>query len=98
MGDELIQQSDVTTSLRKENKILCETIAIRNLTILSLQYEFKRMITVQQPPGSGKISVSSGWALRTLDVQQHLNEQSKIILKQKEKIDFLEVSSKGIEG
>ncbi len=30
----------------------------------------------------------------TVDVQQHLNEQSKIILKQKGKIAFLEVSSK----
>ncbi len=53
---------------------------------------------MQQSPGSGKLSVSSGGALGTLDLQQHSKEQSKIILKQKKKIEFLEVSSKRIGG
>ncbi len=40
------------------------------------------------------VFVSSGGTSVTVDVQQHLNEQSKIILKQKENITFLEVSSR----
>ncbi len=87
-----IEESDVIATLRKDNNMLSETIAIRNLTILSLQYEFKRMKTVQQPPGSVYSSGTSGTV--ESDVQKHLNEQNKIILKQKEKIKFLEVSSK----
>ncbi len=98
MEDDLIQQSDVITTLRKEKKALSETIAIRNQTILSLQQEFKSMKTVQQPPGSGKISVSSGGASGTLDVQQHSKKQSEIIFQQKKRIEKLEVSSKSIGG
>ncbi len=94
MEEDLIQQSDIISTLRKEKKALSETITTRNQTILSLQQEFKRMKTVQQPPGSGKISVSSGGASGTLDVQQHSKEQSKIILKQKKQIESLEVSSR----
>ena len=65
---------------------------MRNLTILSLQYEFKSMETIMQQQHA--VFVSSGRTSGTVDVQQHLNEQSKIILKQKGKIAFLEVSSK----
>ena len=92
-----IQQSDIITTLRKEKKALSETIAIRNQTVISLQQEVKRK-TVQQPPGSGKISVSSSGALRTLDLLQHSKEQSKIIFQQKKIIESLEVSSKSIRG
>ncbi len=98
MEDELIHQTDLITTLRKDKKALSETIAIRNQTILSLQQEFKKMKTVQQPPGSGKISVSSGGASGTLDVRQHSKEQNKIILKQRKQIESLEVSTKSIGG
>ncbi len=97
MEDELIQQSDVITTLRKDKKALSETIAIRNQTIIALQQEVKRK-TVQQPPGSGKISVSSGGASGTLDLLQHSKEQSKIVFQQKKIIESLEVSSKSIGG
>ncbi len=88
MEDDLIQQSDVISTLRKEKKALSETIAIRNQTIVSLQQEFKNI--KQQSPGSGKISVSSGGASETLDLQQHSKEQSKIIFQLKKKIESLE--------
>ncbi len=84
-GAKKMEESDVIATLRKENEMLSETISIRNLTILSLQYEMK---TIMQQPRAGVFS--SG---RTT-VRRHLNEQSKIILKQKEKITFLEVSSR----
>ncbi len=94
----MIQQSDIITTLIKDKKALSETIAIRNQTILSLQQEFKNMKTVQQPPGSGKISVSSGGASETLDFQQHSKKQSKIIFQQKKEIESLEVRSRIIWG
>ncbi len=50
----------------------------------------------QQPPVSGKISIPSSGALRTVNLLQHSKEQSKIIFQQKKKIESLEVSSKSV--